>query len=478
MNRGLYSLWTARHFYTAGYIVNENLIGKIENPGLYLSIFIMHCITASKQIRSHKHKVHATAIIKRSDNPMKRVVITGMGAASTLGLDLAEMEKTLRQGKSCITYCPDFEEHGFNSLVAGWIKDWDASLMIERKALKFMGRGSEFTSYAALKALEDSHLSEPDVQNDRCGVIAGCGEGSAMDMYEAACAMNEHNRPRRVGIRIPRTMGSSRSANITLLIKNRGMSLAISDACATGLVNIGYACQVVKWGLQDIVFAGGGESCDWISSAFFDAMGVLPSAFNDNPPAASRPFDRDRAGFVMAEGGGIVVGEELQHALSRGALIYGEILGYATNCDGGYSMVAPSPDGQVLCMKTVLQDAGLRPEDIDYINTHGTSTVAGDPAEIAAVKTVFENHSPMLTSTKSQIGHTIGAAGALELIASLLMLKHSFIAPSINIDHLDENCKYPNIVTETKDIEFETFLTNNFAFGGSNSAMIIRKYRG
>jgi 3-oxoacyl-[acyl-carrier-protein] synthase-1 len=407
---------------------------------------------------------------------MKRVVITGLGAASTLGLEMNEIEQTLRKGKSCITFCPDFEEHGFNSLVAGWIKDWDATQFFHRKAIKSMGRGSEFTSYAALKALEDSDLPKADVQNDRCGVIVGCGAASTMDMFEAACIMKEHNKPRWIGMRVAKTMGSSRSANITMLIKNRGMSLSISDACATGLVNIGYAYQVVKYGIQDVVFAGGGESCDWTGSAFFDAMGVVPSTFNDKPSAASRPFDKDRAGFVMAEGGGIVVVEELQHALSRGAQVYGEIIGYATNCDGGYSMVAPSPDGQIQCMKQVLLNAGLESKDIDYINTHGTSTIAGDPSEIAAINKIFKNCLPKITSTKSQIGHAIGAAGALELIASLLMMKLSFIAPSINIDHLDEKCDYANIVTTCKNVEFDTFMTNNFAFGGSNASMIIRKY--
>jgi 3-oxoacyl-[acyl-carrier-protein] synthase-1 len=408
---------------------------------------------------------------------MRRVVITGLGAASTLGLELSDIEQTLRSGKSCITYCPAFEEHGFNCLVAGWISDWNVAQFIERKLLKFMGRGSEFTTYAAKKALEDSELPETDVQNDRCGVIAGCGEASAMDMFDAAYAMKEYNKPRRIGIRVPKTMGSSRSANITLFLKNRGMSLSISDACATGLVNIGYAYQIVKWGIQDVVFAGGGESCDWAGSAFFDAMGVVPSRFNDNPAAASRPFDRDRDGFVMAEGGGIVVVEELEHALSRGAKVYGEIAGYATNCDGGESMVAPSTDGQIRCMAEALKDAGLEPKDIQYINTHGTSTVAGDPSEIAAIKHIFKDTLPMVTSTKSQIGHTIGAAGALELVASLLMMKNSFIAPSINIDNVDEACAYPNIVTETKDTNFDIFLTNNFAFGGSNASMIIKKYR-
>ena len=408
---------------------------------------------------------------------MRRVAITGLGAASTLGLELKEIEQTLQEGKSCITYCPDFEEHGFNSLVAGWIADWDAKQFIHRKALKFMGRGSEFTSYAAIKALEDSELVETDVQNDRCGVIVGCGEGSSMDMYESAYAIKKHNKPRRIGIRVPKTMGSSRSANITMLIKNRGMSFGISDACATGLVNIGYAYQVVKWGIQDVVFAGGGESADWAGSSFFDAMGVLPVKFNDNPSAASRPFDRDRNGFVIAEGGGIVVVEDLQHALSRGAPIYGEIVGYATNCDGGYSMVAPSSDGQARCMKTALADAGFNPKDIDYINAHGTSTEAGDPSEIAAIKHIFGDHSPMLTSTKSQIGHTIGAAGAIELITALLMMKHSFIAPSINLDNLDEACEYPNIVTFNNKVEFDTIMTNNFAFGGSNSTLIVKKYK-
>ncbi len=408
---------------------------------------------------------------------MRRVVITGLGAASTLGLDLIEIENKLRSGKSCITYCPDFEEHGFSSLVAGWLEDWDAAQYFHRKALKTMGRGSQFATFAALKAKEDSHLSDADVQNERCGVIVGCGEGSAVDVFEGAYAMEKHNKPRRVGIRVPKTMGSSRSANISMQIKNKGISLGISDACATGLVNIGYACQTIKWGVQDVVFAGGGESSDWQSSSFFDAMGVLPSKYNDNPAAASRPFDRDRNGFVIAEGGGIVVLEELQHALSRGAPIYGEIAGYATNCDGGYSMVAPSTDGQIRCMKQVFQEAELTPKEIDYINTHGTSTVAGDPSEIAAVKQVFGGHYPMITSTKSQIGHTIGAAGALELIAALIMMKHDFIAPSINIDHLDENCTYPNILTATKNVRFDTFLTNNFAFGGSNASMIVRRFR-
>ena len=408
---------------------------------------------------------------------MARVVITGLGAASTLGLELTSIERTLRSGRSCVTRCPDLEAHGFNSQVAGWIADWDASQFFDRKALKFMGRGSEFTTYAAKMALEDSRLARADVESDRCGVIVGCGEGSAMDLFEAAFAMQEHNKPRRIGIRVPKTMGSSRSANITMLLKNRGMSLGISDACATGLVNIGYAYQVVKWGIQDVVFAGGGESCDWAGSSFFDAMGVLPTNWNDNPAAASRPFDRDRSGFVLGEGGGVVVVEELQHALRRGARIYGEIVGYATNCDGGYSMVAPVPETQAECMRQALKDAGVAPSEIDYLNTHGTSTVLGDASEISAIKQVFGDFSPMVTSTKSQIGHTIGAAGAIELIASVVMMNKSFVAPSINVDHLGEDCQYPNIVTDCRETAFDTFLTNNFAFGGSNSSMIVRKYR-
>ena len=406
-----------------------------------------------------------------------RVVITGLGAVSTLGLEPDKIEQTLRQGKSCITYRPDFEAHGFNSLVAGWISDWDASEFFDRKALKLMWRGAEFTTYAAKKALEDSGLPAADVQSDRCGVIVGCGGGSAMDVFEAAAAMQEHNRTRSIGIRLPRTMISSQSANMTMLLKNGGVSLGISDACATGLVNIGYAYQVVKWGIQDVVFAGGGESCDWPGSAFFDAMHLLSANFNDNPSAASRPFDRDRSGFVVAEGGGVVVVEELHHALSRGARIYGEIVGYATNSDGGFSIVAPVSERQALCMRRALQDACVEAKDIDYINAHGTSTVLGDPSEIAAIKQVFPDHAPMVTSTKSQIGHAIGGAGAIELIASLLMMKGSFIAPSINIDHLGEDCQYPDIVTSCREIEFDTFLTNNFAFGGSNASMIIRKYR-
>ena len=409
---------------------------------------------------------------------MRRVVISGMGAASVMGLELKEIEQTLRTGRSCITYCPEFAEHGFKSRIAGWIADWDAGRFFSRKALKYMGRGSEFTSYAALKAMEDSGLDEADVNSERCGVIVGCGEGSAADMFAAAMAMKKHHNPRRIGIRVPRIMGSSRSSNITMLIKNKGMSLGISDACATGLVNIGYACQVIKWGVQDVVFAGGGESCDWPGSAYFDAMGVLPSNFNDNPAAASRPFDKERSGFVMGEGGGVVVVEELQHALSRGAQIYGEVLAYTSNCDGGYSMVSPSAEGQARCMRQTLQESGLGPGEIDYINAHGTSTVAGDPSEIAAIKQVFTGHAPMLSSTKSQIGHSIGAAGALELIASLLMLKNSFIAPSINIDNLDEACDYSNIVTESTEVGFNTFLSNNFAFGGSNASMIIARYQG
>ena len=407
---------------------------------------------------------------------MRRVVITGLGAASTLGLEIKDIVHTLRSGKSCITFNTDFEEHGFNSLISGWMPDWDATQFFERKALKTMGRGSEFTSYAAKKAMEDSDLKDSDVQTTRCGVIAGCGEGSSTDMYEAAYAMQKHNRPRRVGIRVPKTMSSSRSANMSLLLKNRGMSIGISDACATGLVNIGYAYHAVKFGMQDVVFAGGSESCDWCGSSLFDAMGVLPANFNDNPTAGSRPFDKDRSGFVLSEGGGIVVVEELERAISRGAPIYGEIIGYATNCDGGYSMVAPSTQGQIECMQAVFEDANVSPNEIDYVNTHGTSTEVGDPSEIAALNTIYTDHKPMMSSTKSQIGHTIAGAGAIELIAACLMMKNSFIAPSINIDNLDPECNYPNIVTETKEIEFDTFLTNNFAFGGSNAAMIVRKY--
>ncbi len=409
---------------------------------------------------------------------MRRVVITGMGAASSMGLELQEISATLRSGKSCINYCPAYEEHGFNSLVSGWLPDWDARQFFDRKALKMMGRGSEFTSYAALKAKDDSGLTDTDIQDDRCGVVVGCGEGSSMDMFEGAQSMIEHNRPRRIGIRVPKTMGSSRSANITLLLKNRGVSFGISDACATGLVNIGYAYQLVKWGVQDIVFAGGGESADWFGSAFFDAMGVVSSKFNDNPAASSRPYDKNRDGFVMGEGGAVMVLEELSRAISRGAKIYGEIAGYASNCDGGLSMVLPSRDGQGRCMQAALTDAGIKAGEIDYINTHGTSTVAGDPSEIKAILDVFGDHAPMLSSTKSQIGHAIGAAGSIEFIAALLMLNEAFIAPSINIKELDKECVYPNLVTRTKNIKFNTFLTNNFAFGGSNATMIVKKYHG
>jgi 3-oxoacyl-[acyl-carrier-protein] synthase-1 len=407
---------------------------------------------------------------------MRRVVITGMGAACSLGLTLPEIEESLRRGRSGITYCPDFAEHGFNSLVAGWIADWDAASHLPFKSLKTMGRGSEFSSYAGLKALEDSGLAEEMVQSDRTGVVIGCGEGSTMDMFQAAYAMKEHNKPRRVGIRVPQTMSSSRSANLTLLIKNRGISLGLSAACATGLVNIGYAFQLIRWGLQEIVFAGGADSCDWAGTSFFDAMGVLSSAQNDHPEKASRPFDKDRDGFIMAEGGGVVVVEVLEHAQRRGAKIYGEILGYAANCDGGYSIVAPWPDGAVRCMQAAMADAGVTPTEIEYINPHGTSTEAGDPSEIEAINRVFTDHKPMLSSTKSQIGHTIGAAGALEFIAALLMLNGGFIAPSLNLDQPDEKCRYDNFVTRPREVRIDTFLTNNFAFGGSNAAMIVRRF--
>lgn len=407
---------------------------------------------------------------------MRRVVITGMGAASSIGLELEEISQALRQGRSGISLCPDFVTHGFNSLVAGWLPEWDPARFLPRKSLKTMGRGAEFSSYAGLKAMEDAGLEEAVVQSDRCGVVVGCGEGSTRDMFEAASAMQEHNKPRRIGIRVPQTMSSSRSANLTLLLKNRGVSYGLSAACATGLVNIGHASQLIRWGLQEVVFAGGGDSCDWTGTAFFDAMGVLSTDFNDRPEQASRPYDASRDGFVMAEGGGVVVVEELEHALKRGARIYGEIIGFAANCDGGYSIVAPFPDGAARCMQAALTDAGIPATEIDYINTHGTSTVAGDPSEIEAIKTVFGPHQPMLSSTKSQIGHTIGAAGALELIAAMLMLRDDFVAPSLNLEQPGEGCDYGNYVTSTREVRFNTLLTNNFAFGGSNATMIVNRY--
>ncbi|WP_417347868.1 beta-ketoacyl-ACP synthase I [Ferrimonas sp.] len=406
---------------------------------------------------------------------MKRVVITGLGIVSSIGNNAEEVKASLKAGKSGLSYSEQFEELGLRSRVWGDLKI-DTSEHVDRKTLRFMGDAAAYAYIAMKEAIDDAGLEEDQVSNLRTGIIAGCGGASSLNQVQAADTLRSKG-VRRVGpYLVPRIMSSTASACLATPFKIKGVNYSISSACATSAHCIGNAVEQIQLGKQDIVFAGGSEELHWTLAMGFDGMGALSTKYNEDPTKASRTYDADRDGFVISGGGGMVVVEELEHALARGAKIYGEIVGYGANSDG-YDMVAPSGEGAVRCMKMALEQAG-DDVSIDYINTHGTSTPVGDTKELGAIQEVFGSNSPAISATKAMTGHALGAAGVHEAIYSLLMMDNDFIAPSINIDNLDPEAEGLDIVTETREQPVNTFMSNSFGFGGTNATLIVRKYKG
>uniref|UniRef100_Q31E88 3-oxoacyl-[acyl-carrier-protein] synthase 1 n=1 Tax=Hydrogenovibrio crunogenus (strain DSM 25203 / XCL-2) TaxID=317025 RepID=Q31E88_HYDCU len=406
---------------------------------------------------------------------MKRVVITGLGVVSSLGNNKEEVTDSLRNGRSGIVYAPEYEENGLRSHVHGAVKNLDFAEHINRKSLRFMGDAAAYTYIAMDQAVKDAGLTEDQVSNVRTGLVAGSGGGSNSNSTQAVEVAREKGVKRVGPYMVTRTMGSTVSACLATPFKIKGINYSISSACSTSAHCIGTAVEQIQLGKQDIVFAGGGEELHWTMSVLFDAMGALSTKYNDTPAKASRAYDANRDGFVIAGGGGMVVVEELEHALARGAKIYAEITGYGANSDG-YDMVAPSGEGAVRCMNLALSTVK---GDVDYINPHGTSTPVGDTKEAAAIREVFGAKVPKISSTKSMSGHSLGAAGVHEFIYSLMMLENDFIAPSINIETMDPECEGMPIVTELEENAGLTrMMSNSFGFGGTNASLVFEKYKG
>ena len=403
---------------------------------------------------------------------MRRAVITGIGIVSCIGNNKAEVTDSLKNGISGITRNESYADIGMRSHVSGSV-NIDTESLIDRKILRFMGDASAYSYISMLEAIEDAGLNEAQVSNSRSGLVAGSGGGSPEDQLSSTDIVRAKG-VRRVGAyRVPRTMSSSVSACLATPFKIKGVNYSISSACATSAHCIGHAAELIQLDKQDIVFAGGGESEHWTLSHMFDAMGALSTKFNETPNKASRAFDSDRDGFVIAGGGGMLVVEELDHALKRGAKIYAEISGYGATSDG-FDMVAPSGEGGVRAMKAAI---GAREEKIDYINTHGTSTPTGDVAELKAIKEVFGNKMPTINSTKSLTGHSLGAAGAQEAIYSLIMMENNFIAASANIETLDEEAQGLPIALECEhNKQLSNILSNSFGFGGTNASLLFTRY--
>ncbi len=404
---------------------------------------------------------------------MKRVVVTGLGIVSCLGSDKASVLDALRQGRSGIKFKQEYADMGFRSHVAGSI-DLNLDELIDRKLKRFMGDAAAFAYLSMQQAVADSGLTEEQVSNVRTGLIAGSGGASSANQVEAADILRDKGL-RRVGpYRVTRTMGSTVSACLATPFKIKGVNYSISSACATSAHCIGNAMEMIQLGKQDVVFAGGGEEEHWTMSSLFDAMGALSTSYNDTPEKAARAYDAARDGFVIAGGGGMLVLEELEHAKARGAKIYAELVGYGATSDG-YDMVAPSGEGAARCMQQAM--AGLDGK-IDYINTHGTSTPVGDLAELKAIREVFGEDCPPLSSTKSLTGHSLGATGVQEAIYSLLMMENNFITASANVDNLDEAAKGLDIVTGTarENVTLNRVLSNSFGFGGTNACLVFQRY--
>ncbi len=404
---------------------------------------------------------------------MRRAVITGIGIVSSIGSNKEEVRESLRDGRSGISFAPEYKELGFRSQVHG-APDIDLGEAIDRKLKRFMGDGAAFNYVAMVEAIADAGLEQGDVSNERTGLIMGSGGPSTMNLIQSADTAREKS-PKRVGpYMVPRAMSSTNSATLATPFGIRGVNYSISSACSTSAHCIGNAAEMIQWDKQDIVFAGGGEELHWSLSVLFDAMPALSSKYNDTPEKASRAFDANRDGFVIAGGGGVVVVEELEHAKARGAKIYAEIAGYGATSDG-HDMVQPSGEGAVRCMRMAMSTVD-RP--IDYINTHGTSTPVGDVKELEAIREVFadRNRIPYFNSTKSLTGHSLGAAGVHESIYSLLMMDSDFICASANIEELEPAADdMPIVLERMDDAQINCALSNSFGFGGTNASLVFKR---
>lgn len=405
---------------------------------------------------------------------MRRVVITGMGIVSSIGNNQQEVLDSLKNGRSGIEINPEQVERGFRSHIAGTLKI-NPEEHIDRKLFRFMGSAAAYTYLSMREAIEQSGLTPEQVSNPRTGLIVGSGGSSCANIVETADIVREKGVKRVGPYMVTRTMGSTTSACLATPFGIKGINFSISSACATSAHCIGSGVEQIQFGKQDIVFAGGGEELHWSQTAMFDAMGALSSKYNDTPHTASRPFDATRDGFVISGGGGVVVLEELEHALARGANILAEVVGYGATSDG-YDMVQPSGEGALRCMQQALATVDT---PIDYINTHGTSTPAGDMRELESLAKIFSDSKPYITSTKSLTGHSLGAAGSQEAIYCLLMMQNRFIAASANLNEIDPKAAGVNLLTETlENAKIDTVLSNSFGFGGTNASLVLRRYQG
>ena len=403
---------------------------------------------------------------------MRRVVVTGIGIVSCIGNNKTEVLDSLLNTKSGIVFSEEHKKYNFRSQVVGSVKNLDLDKHIDRKIKRFMGDGSAYSYIALKEAIKESGLEEKNISNEKTGIVIGSGGPSIKNVYYAVDTIRK-SAPKRMGpYVVPRTMASTCSATLAVPFKIKGVNYSISSACATSGHCIGNGMELIQYGKQDIVFAGGGEELDWALSGMFDAMSALSSKYNNTPEKASRPYDANRDGFIIAGGGGALVLEEYEHAKARGAKIYAELTGYGATSDG-YDMVAPSGEGAVRCMKMALK---TRRNEIDYINTHGTSTPVGDITELNAIKETFQNKIPKISSTKSLTGHPLGAASVHEAIYSLIMLENNFIAASANIKDIDDGAKpFPIVTKVEKNVSLNAVMSNSFGFGGTNSTLVFEK---
>ena len=403
---------------------------------------------------------------------MRRVVVTGLGIVSCIGNNKAEVLDSLKTGRSGIEHCEKYAELGFRSHVHGSIK-LDIEEVLDRKTRRFMGDGAAYNYIAMQEAIADSGLEESDISNERTGIIMGSGGPSTKNLLWSFDTLREKSAKRVGPYMVPRTMSSTNSATLATPFQIKGVNYSITSACATSTHCIGNASELIQFGKQDIVFAGGGEELDWTMTLLFDAMPALSSKYNDTPTTASRPYDANRDGFVIAGGGGVVVLEELEHARARGAKIYAEVLGFAATSDG-HDMVQPSSEGAVRCMRLAL--SGMN-DPVAYINSHGTSTPVGDISELRAIREVFGDDVPKISSTKSLTGHSLGATGVHEAIYSILMMENRFIAASANIEELDpEAAPFPIVQEREDDVDLDVVVSNSFGFGGTNGTLVFRRF--